>query len=79
MAGLEGRALFWYSPWPRACAQIASDGLKGRVIQVNLADLQNVSACEDLLLLVQAPAAQGGGAEEGACLVAPAFAKCAGN
>lgn len=28
---------------PFVCVQIASDGLKGRVIQVSLADLQNVS------------------------------------
>lgn len=32
---------------PACCAavQIASDGLKGRVVEVSLADLQNVSQC----------------------------------
>ena len=35
--GWCGRTIF--------CLQIAADGLKGRVFEVSLADLQNVSLC----------------------------------
>lgn len=33
-------------PLPHLPPQIASDGLKGRVVEVSLADLQNVSVAE---------------------------------